>query len=65
MTAKDIKEAAKGVYNYHFTPNEMQAFEEAICREQRKKDADVYFDLCREYQDEVHNAILTNEKPTT
>ena len=48
---------------YYFDVDGMQQFIDHVCREQLQKAADEYFDLCREYQDEVHNAILTAPKP--
>ena len=48
---------------YYFDVEGMRQFIDQVCREQLQKAADEYFDLCREYQDEVHNAILTAPKP--
>jgi hypothetical protein len=71
MTAKELKQLAEKLggdmgMNYGvavFTDLQLKAFCVQLCKEQREKDADIYFDLCREYQDELHNAILNNESP--
>lgn len=81
-TAKQIKEAAKVVHHtnlakmitkvsYIFTPDEMQAFEDAICREQKYEiweptmNSMIMDELGPEWREYLEQLINNAPKPTT
>jgi len=66
-TAKQLEEGARhkslGYTVHTFTPEQLKAYREALCREQRELCADRYFESDCDPSPEIEEAIINAEEP--